>query len=81
MTRRTVGHATLAIAAVVAVSCASSPAAPPLPEELRRFETEPVRELTCVACHAPGGDASEVVLPSVMTELPTGHEPVEERTR
>lgn len=44
---------------------------PPLPEELRRFEDEPVQEAGCASCHAPGGTAEDV--PATGTELPMDH--------
>lgn len=63
--------AVLASTAALGVTCGQD--VPPLPEDLRRFEDEPVQEAGCAACHAPGGQAEDV--PATGTELPMEHPP------
>lgn len=61
--------AVLTSAVALSITCGRD--VPPLPEDLRRFEDEPVQEAGCATCHAPGGPAEDV--PVISTELPTDH--------
>lgn len=59
----------LATAGALAVTCGGD--VPPVPEDLRRFEDEPVQEAGCAACHGPGGRAEDV--PATGSDLPMDH--------